>query len=364
MIRQSNLVGAAKYLIDIGIYYMLEFTDVVTNFPKGVKKLLRELVAKPTAVLYEPLRHSRLEAAKAEAKRRKLLSEAQTKRDVIAIENGSLEYKDSVNKSLVFSTDTASISTPIDTRSEPFIDMSVFADLCKQEEELKRLHEQINKAECLKIAEEVLISTPSEQISDEELNTDWFTSWLDNAEKITAEETRYIWGKILAGEIAQPGSFSIRTLNVLKNLSMNDAMAFQKLASVISQDYCFRAVVTGLLSHYITPQEIMLMEEAGLLDNTSDNARTLSLSSNSSDCYKVALKMGKKALELSSNRPLPTPTFAILKLTTAGTELLPFAFTEFNDNYIEKCKEYFTQQGFTVRVATIEREEGSKFFYN
>ncbi|WP_032096032.1 MULTISPECIES: DUF2806 domain-containing protein [unclassified Alteromonas] len=342
---------------------MYEFLNDLTNLPKGFRKLLRELVTKPVAVLYEPTKHSRLEAAKAEAERRRLLSEAQTKRDIISIENGNLKYEDTVDKSLVLSADNTAPHLSSNIRSEPFIDMDVFAELCKQEDDLKKLNEQINKAECLKIAEEELTSTPDHQISDEGVNTDWFNEWLENSEKVTTEETRYIWGRILAGEIKKPGSYSVRTLNVLKHLSMDEALIFQRLVSVTSQNFCFRPVITGLLSHYIAPHEIMLMEEAGLLDNTSDNARTLTLQNNSKDSFKSAFKMGDKVLELSSETMRPPPTYSIFKLTSAGEQLLPFAFVEFNNDYIEKCREYFTQQGFTVRVAQIEKEEGSQFFY-
>ena len=47
---------------------------------------------------------------------------------------------------------------------------------------------------------------------------------------ISDEAAQVLWGNILAGEIKHPGSFSLRTLEVLKNLEHSDAQIF-KLAS-------------------------------------------------------------------------------------------------------------------------------------
>ena len=40
---------------------------------------------------------------------------------------------------------------------------------------------------------------------------------------------RVLWGKILAGEVRKPNSFSLRTLETLRNMSTDDAKLFSKL---------------------------------------------------------------------------------------------------------------------------------------
>jgi len=47
-----------------------------------------------------------------------------------------------------------------------------------------------------------------------------------------------LWGKILAEEVKNPNSFSLRTLSILKNISNTDAKIFQK-AVALSSKYSF-----------------------------------------------------------------------------------------------------------------------------
>ena len=61
---------------------------------------------------------------------------------------------------------------------------------------------------------------------------EWVSRFFDIAAGITTEQLQYLWGRILAGEIKQPGSFSLRTLDVLRNLSRKEAESFVKLGSM------------------------------------------------------------------------------------------------------------------------------------
>ncbi|MBK3519820.1 DUF2806 domain-containing protein [Carboxylicivirga marina] len=68
-------------------------------------------------------------------------------------------------------------------------------------------------------------------VSDEPVNEDWTTRFFDYAEEISNDEMQELWGKILAGEIKQPKSYSLRTLDIIRNLSEDEAKVFMKFAS-------------------------------------------------------------------------------------------------------------------------------------
>ena len=58
-----------------------------------------------------------------------------------------------------------------------------------------------------------------EPISNEPLDEDWTNRFFNIAEDISSDEMQALWGRILAGEIKEPKSYSLRTLELLKNLS-------------------------------------------------------------------------------------------------------------------------------------------------
>jgi len=67
-------------------------------------------------------------------------------------------------------------------------------------------------------------------------DADWFNNFILLAENIGNANMQVLWAKILAGEIAKPGSFSLKALNVFKNMSMSDAKLLAKARSLSVSD--------------------------------------------------------------------------------------------------------------------------------
>jgi Protein of unknown function (DUF2806) len=79
----------------------------------------------------------------------------------------------------------------------------------------------------------VLHLPPPEQVSDERVNEDWTSRFFEECQDISDAQMQQIWAKILAGEVARPGSFSPRTLTVVRDLTTKDAILFARLCSFI-----------------------------------------------------------------------------------------------------------------------------------
>lgn len=96
----------------------------------------------------------------------------------------------------------------------------------------------VKKARQLSNLEKILekaLELSIEQVSDEHIDPDWFYSFIDLAENIFSETMQEIWGKIFAVEISKPGTFSLRTLQTLKQLTQRDARIFQNAVSLTAR---------------------------------------------------------------------------------------------------------------------------------
>lgn len=60
---------------------------------------------------------------------------------------------------------------------------------------------------------------------------DWFMRFYEATGMVSDIEVQKLWAKILAGEIYQQGSYSLRTLETLRNLSKTEAALFQTICS-------------------------------------------------------------------------------------------------------------------------------------
>lgn len=72
---------------------------------------------------------------------------------------------------------------------------------------------------------------PSE-VSSTPIDNYWKAKYFDYVQDISDEKVQETWAKILAGEVDQPGSFSLKTLQILGNLSKTQAEIFNHAVSI------------------------------------------------------------------------------------------------------------------------------------
>ena len=157
--------------------------------------------------------------AEARAKEMKIIATAVKENFQIT---GGIEYKDekiaiSSPKELPIATSqTIFINPPLEKRTQERINF--------QEEK-----KQLNIENVTAFAAEELRNEPP--VTDEPLDEDWTTRFFKIAEEVSNEEMQALWGKILAGEIKQPKTYSLRTLELIRNLSKVEANTFMKIAN-------------------------------------------------------------------------------------------------------------------------------------
>ena len=71
------------------------------------------------------------------------------------------------------------------------------------------------------------------------INDDWLNNFEAEARQKSTEEMQLRFGRILAGEIRQPGSYSIKAVKLLGEIDQNTAILFKK--------FCSACVVVGVL---------------------------------------------------------------------------------------------------------------------
>ena len=81
------------------------------------------------------------------------------------------------------------------------------------------------------IMEEAADDLGDKEVIDHEPNHDWTARFFDYSQDVSSEDIRQLWAKVLAGEVERPGSVSIKTLDILKNLDRRVAELFRRLSS-------------------------------------------------------------------------------------------------------------------------------------
>lgn len=107
-------------------------------------------------------------------------------------------------------------------------------DASKKLQRRKAMQAQRQLHNLEKILEQAMDFSPA-QGSEENLDPDWFFSFINMAENVHSPAMQELWAKIFATEISQPGSFSLRSLAILQQLTQRDAKMFSLAVSLSSR---------------------------------------------------------------------------------------------------------------------------------
>jgi Protein of unknown function (DUF2806) len=217
----------------------------------------------------------------------------------------------------------------------------------------RKRQENIEKITSITAAELAEETTVPEQAPDE----DWISRFFSEAENVTSKEMQELWGRILAGEIRHPGSFSLRTLQFVKNITKREAELFEFVGRLALRKSEISFIPTFDKSwleekrelypiHQFTLAELGIMYPGDLTLKcfTESRENEFALIGGS---YLVHVKRGKIAAQIK----LP-----IWKFTDVGRELLELVRKERDDEYLEKVGSFFVTNGGEAIIGTIKEQ--------
>lgn len=73
-------------------------------------------------------------------------------------------------------------------------------------------------------------------VSNEPVEPDWTRTLFRLGQDVSDEAMQRLWARVLNGEVSKPGSFSLRSLQVLSTLTKAEVAGFQKLCSLSTGD--------------------------------------------------------------------------------------------------------------------------------
>lgn len=206
----------------------------------------------------------------------------------------------------------------------------------------------------------------TEEIGHDRPDSDWTARFFRIAEDITTEQMQALWGKVLAGEVKRPGSFSLRTLDILKNISQKEAETFVRVARIafFSGGKVFlpnpdREKFLG--DHFgIGFLDLLLLREIGLL---APSDLEFSLSPVEEDAQAV-FSCGSTCVLVDRSAGTPKQPVNAVVFTESGRQLIQLAERVPADpQYIEKFASSFQRPGVVVRCGRIVHWQGDGFRY-
>ena len=76
------------------------------------------------------------------------------------------------------------------------------------------------------------VELEGKHVDDKDIDQDWTARFFNDVQDVSSDELHVLWGKVLAGEVERPGTISLRTLGILRDLDQLTATLFARLCSV------------------------------------------------------------------------------------------------------------------------------------
>lgn len=302
----------------------IEVKDIL-GLAEPATKLI-EIISSAIGTLYEPRKIRNV--ADAEAYKLEKITETAKKTNF----NGEIEFLDGkINIK----------SEEINNKELKSLVVNEFNRLLKEKENIK------------KIADFAYAELKNDKNkTEEEIDDDWKNSFIDKGKKIYSEDLQFIFGKILAGEIQQPGSFSKRLLNILSNLSQREALIFRKISHLTINNFDKQFILSNrniLKKMGIELQDIIILEEAGLINSSS-------LTISGSNLYEY----NNHLINFYDQKP----KLQIYMLTISGCQLKNIMSNQINLDYLKEIKQEYNIKKMSHSIILTRIIQGDKINYS
>ena len=195
------------------------------------------------------------------------------------------------------------------------------------------------------------------EVSDNDVDNDWTTRFFNYAQDISNDEMQELWSRILSGEVKRPNSFSLRTLEVIKNLSKREAEIFSAVANyaISSNGESFLFNEDGILDKFgITFNNISLLQEIGLIQSIQFVSQTIYKNSKPT---KLGYEFGNLIVIMIRKENAPEQVFSILPFSKVGEELLKLVVKKPDFKYIQHFAKKLKHELVDIKYAQILKRE-------
>ncbi len=208
-----------------------------------------------------------------------------------------------------------------------------YQELIKQQ----NIEEVVDRAYQMLEGESPVINEPVDQ--------GWLLRFMDSVEDISDLDLQKLWAKILSGEIKQPKSFSLRTLETLRNISSDEAKLFEQLCDyiLVAGDKCFLPRYRSLEDTYkIAYGSILRLGECGLINADG----MIGLTVNTVKGRTHITNNGKIVIVAEAEDDQQKLSISQYPLTSVGVEIFKLLRHEVSDSYIlDFAKELKKEEG-------------------
>ena len=112
-------------------------------------------------------------------------------------------------------------------------------------------------------------ANPQSQEHYGKVEADWLAKWRTGAEDVSHEDIQGLWARLLAGEVNQPGSYSLHTLDFLSRMSSFDAKLIERVGPYLVNDSIIKVGTEFFEEKGIKFNDLLYLDGLGLINGVT-----------------------------------------------------------------------------------------------
>ena len=218
--------------------------------------------------------------------------------------------------------------------------------------------EKKRQANIASVVRDAAAELDDKEVSEHEPNPDWTARFFDCVQDVSSEDMRKLWSQVLSGEVEGPGRTSLRTLDILKNMTSRDAQKFQDVCAYVINDFIFNSDKLKVNHPALSYDALLILQDAGLVNAAPMLAKTFSVNEQSDGVCVLYQNLFLRVSAKNKNARARVPVFI---LTAAGKELCQVTKCEPRMDYLASFSRFLRGKGCELSLAHIleKRPDGS-----
>ena len=210
--------------------------------------------------------------------------------------------------------------------------------------------EKKRQANIVSVVRDAAANLGDREVPEHEPDPDWTARFFDCVQDVSSEEMRKLWAKLLSGEVEEPGRASLRTLDILRNMTKRDAQIFASVCSFVIDDFIHYPNEHQSKFRELSLGNVMHLESVGLLNARSHVIKELRII----DSVGHFLYCNQEnVLRVSSNENSKTIQVPAIPITDSGQEICRVVDSAFREEYLKSFSVFLRENNCELSYARV-----------
>lgn len=199
--------------------------------------------------------------------------------------------------------------------------------------------ERKRQANITSVVRDAAADLGDKEVPDHEPDPDWTARFFEGVQDVSSEDMRKLWAKILSGEVEEPGRTSLRTLDILKNMTKRDAQVFSEICDFVFGDFIFYPQEYQPKHPTLSYDIVLHFDKIGLLHASPFLSKNFDIGSGQQPAFAY-LFYQDSILSISTENGSKKVSVPVVLLTGSGKELYRILDCRFRMEHLQSFSRF------------------------